>query len=114
MTPFKIKNEAGLELTITTDISQTNKVTPILGGNPSNPTWEEYLEGFKDEYTSHLELLKEAIKELGWVGMTGEQISNYYGFVFSDGITFTFSWRAWGDFMQAVVNKQEGYMAYYM
>jgi hypothetical protein len=33
---------------------------------------------------------------------------------FSDSKTISFTRRAWGDFVQAVVGKREGYMAYYM
>jgi hypothetical protein len=32
---------------------------------------------------------------------------------FSDGRTLSFTFRAWGDFAQAVVNQREGYLSYY-
>jgi hypothetical protein len=109
---FVISNQAGLSLTVTTRTDA--EVMGIMGGDNSNPSWEEYMSFVMEEYKPHFELLKKAIQELGWVGKTGEDISNYYAFVFSDGKGFSFSWRAWGDLMQAIVNKKEGYMRYYM
>lgn len=87
----------------------------IMGGDGSNPTWEEYLLGFKEEFWPHLEMIKTAIKENGLLGITGEEKQDRgISFKFSDGTHFGFSWRAWGDLMQAIVNKKEGYMKYYM
>lgn len=87
----------------------------IMGGDDSNPSWEEYLEGFYEQFRPHLSLIKEAIEKNGWVGITGEEKQNQnIAFRFSDGTYFAFSWRAWGDLMQAIVNKNEGYMVYYM
>ncbi len=87
----------------------------LMGGDSSNPSWDEYMDDVKDEYKQHFELIKTAIKENGWIGMTGEQQQNEnIQFRFSDGSLFGFSWRAWGDLMQAIVNKKEGYMTYYM
>ena len=89
--------------------------TPIMGGDNSNPTWEEYVNDLKDEYKPHFEMIKKAIIDNGWIGMTGEQQQDErISFKFSDGTHFGFSWRAWGDLMQAIVNKKEGYMTYYM
>lgn len=112
MKDFKIKNEEGLELTITQ--SEIKDYEPIMGGDATNPTWEKYLYSFNKELQPHLKLIRKAIEELEWIGKTGEEISNNYTFVFSDGQAWGFSWRAWGDLMQAIVDKQEGYMMYYM
>lgn len=86
----------------------------IMGGMDSNPTWEEYLSQYMDEYKPHVNMIRKAIEELGWIGTTGEDVANYNAFCFSDGTVFGFSWRAWGDIMQAIVGKKEGYMKYYM
>lgn len=86
----------------------------ISGGDDRNPTWEEYKADYEEYFHPHLELLKEAIIQIGWVGMTGEQICNYYHFDFSTGEKIAYTWRAWGDLMQAIVDKKEGYMTYYM
>lgn len=85
----------------------------ILGGDDSNPKWEEYLEGFKEPFRPHVQAIRKAIEEAGLVGSRGCQVANDISFLV-DGYKFTFSWRAWGDLMQAIVGKREGYMAYYM
>ena len=107
-------NEEGLTLTIQHPCCNDEDCTAILGGNNKNPSWEEYVNLWKDEYQPHLLLLKKAVEELGWVGETGESIANYYCFHFSDGVKWGYTWRAWGDLMQAIVDKKEGYMKYYM
>lgn len=107
-----VKNENGLELTVTTNHPEDYEA--ILGGIEIPLTWEEYLSVFKDEFTPHFELIKKAIEELNWVGETASEKANDTCFVFSDKTSLGFSWRAWGDLMSAIVGKQEGYMAYYM
>lgn len=110
MKDFKIKNEDGLELTVTNHHPEDYQ--PIIGGMSDAPDWKEYIDGYKDEYKPHIELIRKAIQELGWVGETADKIANDTCFVFSDGTSLGFSWRAWGDLMQAIVGKREGYMAY--
>jgi hypothetical protein len=105
-------NESGLTLTVSDE--QTSDRVPIMGGDNRNPTWDEYLADYKEEFRPHILLIRQAITEMGWVGETGENKANDTYFNFSDGECFSFSWRAWGDLMQAIVNKQEGYMTYYM
>lgn len=87
----------------------------ILGGrdleNP--PDWEGYLEYFKEEAHPYLEVLKKYVTSEGLLGSTGQDLNND-AFKFSDGTVYGFTWRAWGDFMQAVVGEREGYMTYYM
>ena len=109
---IKVKNEKGLELTVTTEHPENYQ--PIMGGDNSNHSWEDYLKNYKEEYQPHILLVREALEKLNWIGDTGEQHSNDTCFVFSDGNSFGFSWRAWGDLMQAIVDKNEGYMQYYM
>ena len=115
-----VTNESGLSLEIVRNYAfsasgkkDDDNYIPIIGGDSSNPSWQEYLDDYKDEFKPHILLLREAIKENGMVGYTGQDADNLY-FKFSDGIVFGFSWRGWGDLMQAIVDKQEGYMAYYM
>lgn len=112
MNDFKVKNDNGLELIITQNEVEEYEV--MSGGDSSNPSWEEYLSNYKDEFKPHVILLKEAIEKIGWIGEKAESICNYTWFVFSDGQKWGFTWRAWGDLMQAIVNKNEGYMTYYM
>lgn len=86
-----------------------------VGGDLSNPSWDEYLAGFKDSARPYIEAIRECIIEHGLVGKKGGEMANDWFFQFDEEKTvFAFSWRAWGDLMQAIVNKREGYMAYYM
>ena len=109
---IKIEKD-GLVLTVTSEPT-TPPSSIIMGGDDSNPTWEVYLKDWFEEYRPHINLIKDAIEKLEWVGETGGSKANTTAFEFSDGICISFSWRAWGDLMQAIVNKQEGYLTYYM
>lgn len=85
----------------------------VLGGDTRNLSWEEYLDEIKDDYKPHILLLKKTIQENGLIGYTGKD-AEQYTFKFSDGIDISFTWRGWGDLMAAIVDKREGYIAYYM
>jgi hypothetical protein len=63
------------------------------------------LSGYKDEWKPHFKLIKKAIEDLGLVGKTADRKANDTCFVFSDGKSLGFSWRAWGDLMSAIVVK---------
>lgn len=108
-----VSNESGLSVTILEGNYDHLDPQIMLGGNPDCPTWEEYLRKWKDEFKPHVLLLKKAIEENGLVGQTGED-AEVFTFQFSDGQTWCFSWRGWGDLMSAIVDKQEGYLKYYM
>jgi len=113
----KVENENGLSLQIVRGIDE-NKVEGDdvfihLGGDDSNPSWGEYVNMFTDKYQPHVLLIKKAIEENGMIGYTGQDAQEYY-FEFSDGEIWGYTWRAWGDLMQAIVNKREGYITYYM
>lgn len=112
MNDFKIKNKDGLELTVTNRYPEYYE--SIMGGINNPPSWKEYISDYPKELRPKFLLIKDAIKKLGWIGKTGEEISNNYCFIFSDGVSIGFSWRAWGDLMSALINKREGYMKYYM
>ena len=86
----------------------------IMGGMSSNPTWEEYIREISDEFKPHFEAIRKAIEYADLEGKCADEIANNVHFRCEDGIEFGFSWRAWGDLMQAIVGKQEGYMEYYM
>ncbi len=106
------RNETGLSVTFSKDV-EVSVEEIISGGDSSCPIWEEYIGDFKDELRPHFELLMKAITEAGWVGEKASEVCNGYNFIFSDGVKMGFTWRAWGDLMQAIVGKREGYMAYY-
>ena len=86
----------------------------LMGGDPSDPTWEEYIAEYNDDFRPCLEAVRRAIEAAGIVGVTADRFCNDNYFRLSNGRTVSFSWRAWGDLMQAIVGKREGYMAYYM
>jgi len=114
---IKVENEQGLSVQIVRGVDENKKegedVFIFMGGDSTNPSWEEYLEQFTEKYKPHILLVKKAIEQNGMVGYTGEDAQEYY-FEFSDGEIWGFTWRGWGDLMQSIVDKKEGYMAYYM
>lgn len=83
-----------------------------LGGNPENPTWEEYLADFSDDFHPFLEAIRKHCED-NQLDLYGEDMNNG-AFLLSDGRQIGFTWRGWGDFRQAMVGKREGYMQYYM
>ncbi len=116
MNDFKVvSNESGLSLMIVRNYEplQTDNYFPILGGDNRNQSWQEYFDEIKEELKPHVLLLKQSIEENHLIGCTGQDVDDLY-FKYSDGVVFSFSWRAWGDLMQSIVDKREGYMAYYM
>lgn len=84
----------------------------ISGGDDSNPTWQEYIDALMPEYKLHFELIRQLIENYGWKGQCAQDTSNCHYFKFSDGHKVCFSWRAWGDLMQAIVGEREGYLTY--
>jgi hypothetical protein len=110
-----VSNESGLSLEIIrhSDLKENESTYPFLGGDSNNPSWEEYVNDFKQEYKGHILLLRKSIEENNMIGYTGEDADDLW-FKFSDGEIWGFTWRAWGDLMSAIVDKKEGYMAYYM
>ena len=93
---------------------QDKNISIIMGGRQDNPTWYEYLEQYNEEGKGKIELIKEYIINSEFYQMTAEHFCNDNIFRFSDGTEIGFTWRAWGDLMQAIVGKREGYMKYYM
>lgn len=84
-----------------------------LGGDTSDPTWEEFTANMYPDWQERFNVLRTFIETNKMVGMCGDEQEDYY-FKFSDGEMISFSMRAWGDLMQAIVGKREGYMRYYM
>jgi hypothetical protein len=109
---IKLKDENELELTVSTIFPSC--CVFIMGGNDDTPSWEEYMSNVLDDNKPHFILIKKAIEDLNWIGETGRSKANKICFMFSDGLAFKFSGRAWGDLMSAIVNKNEGYMTYYL
>ncbi len=85
------------------------------GGDPSNPSWKEYLDNFKKEWQPHIVAIKDVLEREGLIGSSGESFDNRYFELDDEYQTkIAFSWRAHGDLMQAIVDKREGYITYYM
>lgn len=113
----QVCNEQGLCLDILYSLpngAKEENVHTVFGGDDRNPTWEEYVDDYKEEFQPHMKLIRQSLEVNNRIGETASRCANSYNFSFSDGNVFRFSWRAWGDLMQAIVNKKEGYMAYYM
>lgn len=94
-------------------LSWPEDMTTLSGGNSANPTWAEYLELFEDEFHPVLVAIRKVVEEVGLVGTLASRFCNQNYFQISDGTKVCFTWRGWGDFMQAIVGKREGYMTYY-
>lgn len=86
----------------------------LLGGDDSNPTWEEYISNYKPEFRPHFEAIRTCVESGPYMRGLAADICNNHFFECSDGLKIAFSWRAWGDLMQAIVGRREGYMVYYM
>ncbi len=84
-----------------------------LGGLGNSPSWDEYVGSFKKPWQKRFKVLRKYIEEHHMIGVCGDEQQDFY-WKFSDGEMISFSMRAWGDLMQAIVGKKEGYMAYYM
>lgn len=84
-----------------------------FGGDSNNPTWREYLRDFDPHVRPYLSAARRYITKNNLIGETGAWADDKW-FIFDDGKTMGFTWRGWGDFMQAIVGLREGYMAYYM
>lgn len=108
--------ELDLDFTVELCYNDPDECEVIMGGDSSNPTWDEYLKKFENlEFQKRIYLIRYVIEENGLVGITGERKQDLgISFKFSDGVHLSFTWRAWGDLMQAIVNKREGYVEYYM
>lgn len=94
------------------ELTEAGKYLTIFGGDRSNPTWDEYLENADADVRPYFLIIKEWVLGLPTLPC-GDEL-NIFHFKFSDGMHIGFTWRAWGDFVQAVVGKHEGYMKYYM
>ncbi len=85
----------------------------LMGGDLMNPTWREYLDDFSSEWRAVMIAIARCVRKSWCWKITANKCCTIW-FETDDGHTLKFSWRAWGDFMQALVNKREGYMTYYM
>lgn len=84
-----------------------------MGGIDPAPSWQEYLARYKRKYKPYILAIKKVVEEAHLLSTPANEIANSIWFELSDGIAFAFSWRAWGDLIQSIRNKREGYMAFY-
>lgn len=84
-----------------------------IGGDPSSPRWADYVARFDEPWQWRLTAARDWLLKQDPIPC-GDEICNDFHLRFSDGAAMSLSWRAWGDFAQAAVDKQEGYMTYYM
>ncbi len=103
-----------LELTVTITEEYLDGYHIESGGDNRNSSWNEYVDYYHDHFHVKLKLIKQALTEMDLIGTTADKICNNIYFDFSDDTNITYTWRAWGDLMQAIINKKEGYMKYYM
>lgn len=97
------------------DTSNPRHVIELGGRSPAPASWDDYLVEYVEEFRPVLMAIKECCEREGIVGTTGDAMANdHYFAVEPGGWEVSFSWRAWGDLMQSIVGKGEGYMAYYM
>ena len=86
-----------------------------LGGISPAPSRDEYLRTLGPDEREVFLAIERGVKRQGLIGMTGDTQDTSGGFWrLSDGRVASFSWRGWGDIMQAIVDKREGYIRYYM
>lgn len=110
-----VSNCNGLCVSIVFD-SKIPGITPkeiVNGGDPHSPLWDKYLSMFLPERQQYISLIADTIRENGLVGAKSKIAIDYY-FGFNDGVNIAFTARAWGDLMQAIVNRSEGYLKYYL
>ncbi len=93
---------------------QDENIVIVTGGRADNPTFEEYISDLTPEWKEKMKVLKYFLKESEYYKITADRFCNDNHFRFSDGREIGFTWRAWGDLMQAIVGEREGYMTYYM
>lgn len=91
-----------------------NSIIPIMGGNPYPKDWEEFKNEWEEEYWPKLEAIKVEITNKGLIGSLAMEVCNDIIFTFSDDSkAMTFSFRAWGDLMDAIIGEKNGYISYY-
>ena len=84
------------------------------GGIDPAPSFKEYLDRYKEEYQPQILAIKKAVEEADLLNTAASEIANKIWFELSDDTAQAFTWRAWGDLIQSIRNKREGYMAFYM
>ena len=102
-----------ITIKVVQDKQDENQIV-VSGGRNDNPILEEYINELTEDWKPKIKALARFIKKSEYYKMTAEHFCNDNHFRFNDSTEIAFTWRAWGDFMQAIVGEREGYMTYYM
>lgn len=94
------------------DGDDPSDVIPIHGGLRPPPSWDEYLNLFPDDLRAVLTAVRDTVLRDQLGGRCGDEMNDGY-FALSDGRSIAFTQRAWGDLVQSIANKREGYMMYF-
>lgn len=95
------------------DYNYKYKQILVSGGDLSKPIWSEYIESYPKTIQPYVLEIRKVIEHNNWHSKTGEDM-NMTLFEFLDGVTFVFTWRAWGDLIQALHYQREGFYKHYM
>jgi len=96
------------------DYPFSDKTFIVEGGFLDDPPlFNEYLNLFNKPIKPYIIALKKEIETTNLINLYGNEIQEYM-FLFEDGVMFFFTFRGWGELVQAIKNKQEGYLTYYM
>jgi len=85
----------------------------VSGGLDDPPTWDGYLDFMPLDLGPYLSGIRKAIEDGGLVGTLACDFCNEHYWQADDGVRIVFTWRAWGDLMQAIIGKCQGYWSYY-
>lgn len=111
------KNDALPKVQLSSSVSaehaEKGNVITVWGGINPPPDWNEYLAGFKLEARPKILAIRKLLIKENLTRTFANQMANETVFFFpEDGIYIWFTWRAWGDLIQSIENKREGYRQY--
>ncbi len=90
-----------------------HKHKQLLVSGGSDCIWSEFIQQFPEVIQPYIMEIRKEIVKTELIKLTGQDMNNTV-FEFIDGVTFLFSWRAWGEMVQAIGYQRDGYMEHYM
>lgn len=85
----------------------------IQGGRWRTASWSQYLAVAPANVRRRLPAIHRAIEAASLLGVVASEFANRHGFAFADGVTLSFTWRAWGDLQATLTQTPGGYVAFY-
>ncbi len=85
----------------------------ISGGIEPPPSFKEYVNDYQKNFKVYILAIKKVVEKANLLDTPANKITNDIWFELSDGHAVVFTWRGWGDLIQSIRNKREGYMAFY-